>query len=226
MRILLAEDEKELSNAIVAVLKHNYYSVDAVYNGEDALDWALNDEYDLIILDVMMPKINGLDVLKGLRDKNIDVPVLILTAKGEIDDRVIGLDLGADDYMCKPFNIKEFLARVRAIIRRKQGVVSNNLEFNNMILNKENFELSYEDKSIRLGNKEYQILEMLMINPNVIISTEKFMSKVWGYDSEAEINGVWVYISYLRKKLISINSPVEIKAFRGIGYKLENKSEN
>ena len=226
MRILLAEDEKELSNAIVAVLKHNYYSVDAVYNGEDALDWALNDEYDLIILDVMMPKINGLDVLKGLRDKNIDVPVLILTAKGEIDDRVIGLDLGADDYMCKPFNVKEFLARVRAIIRRKQGVVSNNLEFNNMILNKENFELSYEDKSIRLGNKEYQILEMLMINPNVIISTEKFMSKVWGYDSEAEINGVWVYISYLRKKLISINSPVEIKAFRGIGYKLENKSEN
>ncbi|AID44309.1 Response regulator of D-alanyl-lipoteichoic acid biosynthesis [Candidatus Arthromitus sp. SFB-mouse-NL] len=226
MRILLAEDEKELSNAIVAVLKHNYYSVDAVYNGEDALDWALNDEYDLIILDVMMPKINGLDVLKGLRDKNIDVPVLILTAKGEIDDRVIGLDLGADDYMCKPFNIKEFLARVRAIIRRKQGIVSNNLEFNNMILNKENFELSYEDKSIRLGNKEYQILEMLMINPNVIISTEKFMSKVWGYDSEAEINGVWVYISYLRKKLISINSPVEIKAFRGIGYKLENKSEN
>lgn len=226
MRILLAEDEKELSNAIVAVLKHNYYSVDAVYNGEDALDWALNDEYDLIILDVMMPKINGLDVLKGLRDKNIDVPVLILTAKGEIDDRVIGLDLGADDYMCKPFNIKEFLARVRAIIRRKQGIVSNNLEFSNMILNKENFELSYEDKSIRLGNKEYQILEMLMINPNVIISTEKFMSKVWGYDSEAEINGVWVYISYLRKKLISINSPVEIKAFRGIGYKLENKSEN
>ena len=226
MRILLAEDEKELSNAIVAVLKHNYYSVDAVFNREDALDWALNDEYDLIILDVMMPKINGLDVLKGLRDKNIDVPVLILTAKGEIDDRVIGLDLGADDYMCKPFNIKEFLARVRAIIRRKQGVVSNNLEFNNMILNKENFELSYEDKSIRLGNKEYQILEMLMINPNVIISTEKFMSKVWGYDSEAEINGVWVYISYLRKKLISINSPVEIKAFRGIGYKLENKSEN
>ncbi|BAK56146.1 two-component response regulator [Candidatus Arthromitus sp. SFB-mouse-Japan] len=226
MRILLAEDEKELSNAIVAVLKHNYYSVDAVYNGEDALDWALNDEYDLIILDVMMPKINGLDVLKGLRDKNIDVPVLILTAKGEIDDRVIGLDLGADDYMCKPFNIKEFLARVRAIIRRKQGIVSNNLEFNNMILNKENFELSYEDKSIRLGNKEYQILEMLMSNPNVIISTEKFMSKVWGYDSEAEINGVWVYISYLRKKLISINSPVEIKAFRGIGYKLENKSEN
>ena len=226
MRILLAEDEKELSNAIVAVLKHNYYSVDAVYNGEDALDWALNDEYDLIILDVMMPKINGLDVLKGLRDKNIDVPVLILTAKWEIDDRVIGLDLGADDYMCKPFNIKEFLARVRAIIRRKQGIVSNNLEFNNMILNKENFELSYEDKSIRLGNKEYQILEMLMSNPNVIISTEKFMSKVWGYDSEAEINGVWVYISYLRKKLISINSPVEIKAFRGIGYKLENKSEN
>ena len=154
MRILLAEDEKELSNAIVAVLKHNYYSVDAVYNGEDALDWALNDEYDLIILDVMMPKINGLDVLKGQRDKNIDVPVLILTAKGEIDDRVIGLDLGADDYMCKPFNIKEFLARVRAIIRRKQGIVSNNLEFNNMILNKENFELSYEDKSIRLGNKD------------------------------------------------------------------------
>ncbi|EIA25242.1 hypothetical protein SFB3_134G1 [Candidatus Arthromitus sp. SFB-3] len=134
--------------------------------------------------------------------------------------------MGADDYMCKPFNIKEFLARVRAIIRRKQGIVSNNLEFNNMILNKENFELSYEDKSIRLGNKEYQILEMLMSNPNVIISTEKFMSKVWGYDSEAEINGVWVYISYLRKKLISINSPVEIKAFRGIGYKLENKSEN
>lgn len=225
MRILLAEDERELSNAIVAVLKHNYYSVDSVYNGEDALDWALNDEYDLIILDIMMPKIDGLNVLKNLREKNIDVPVLILTAKGEIDDRVVGLDLGADDYICKPFNIKEFLARVRAIIRRRQGVISNNLEFNNMILNKESFELSYENKSIRLGNKEYQMLEMLMSNPNVIISTEKFMNKIWGYDSEAEINGVWVYISYLRKKLVSINSPVEIKAFRGIGYKLENKSE-
>lgn len=225
MRILLAEDERELSNAIVAVLKHNYYSVDSVYNGEDALDWALNDEYDLIILDIMMPKIDGLNVLKNLREKNINVPVLILTAKGEIDDRVVGLDLGADDYICKPFNIKEFLARVRAIIRRRQGVISNNLEFNNMILNKESFELSYENKSIRLGNKEYQMLEMLMSNPNVIISTEKFMNKIWGYDSEAEINGVWVYISYLRKKLVSINSPVEIKAFRGIGYKLENKSE-
>ncbi|BAK80859.1 response regulator transcription factor [Candidatus Arthromitus sp. SFB-rat-Yit] len=226
MKILLAEDEKELSNAIVAILKHNYYSVDCVYNGEDALDWILNDEYDLIILDIMMPKIDGLNVLKILREKNVDVPVLILTAKGEIDDRVIGLDLGADDYMCKPFDIKEFLARVRAVIRRKHGVTSNNLEFNNMFLNKQSFELSYEDKVVRLGNKEYQMIEMFMSNPNVIISSEKFMNKIWGYDSEAEINGVWVYISYLRKKLISIGSPVEIKAFRGIGYKLESKSDS
>lgn len=223
MRILIAEDEVEFSNALVAVLKHNFYSVDTVYNGQDALDWALNDEYDLVILDVMMPKMDGFNVLKSLRENKKDTPVLILTAKSQVDDKVLGLDLGADDYICKPFDIKEFLARVRAVIRRKQNVLDNNLEFGGMVLNKESFELCYNSNSVRLGNKEYQIIEMLMTNPNVIISTDKFMSKVWGYDSEAEINGVWVYISYLRKKILSIGAPIEVKAFRGVGYRLEKK---
>ncbi len=221
MKILLAEDEKELSKAICAALKFNNYLVDAVYDGDDAKNYALFSEYDLIILDIMMPKLDGLSVLKSLRENEIMAPVLILTAKGEIDDRVLGLDLGADDYMCKPFNMKEFLARVRSLIRRNKNILDNNLSFNGMVLNKDDLSISYNENKVRLGSKEYQILEMLMSNKSTIISSERIMDKIWGYDSEAEINGVWVYISYLRKKISSIKAPVYIKAFRGIGYKLE-----
>lgn len=221
MRILLAEDEKELSNALVAILKHNNYSVDAVYDGADALDYGLSENYDVVILDIMMPKMSGLEVLEKLRAKGISTPILMLTAKTEIEDRILGLDLGADDYLSKPFAMGELLARVRAMSRRKSEFTPNLIEVGNISLNKENYELSNEKSSLRLGNKEFQMLEMLMNNPKRLISTEQFMERIWGYDAEAEINVVWVYISYLRKKLDSLDANVKIKAVRGVGYSLE-----
>lgn len=221
MRLLLAEDEKDLSRALCAVLKHNNYSVDAVYNGQDALDYGLDENYDGIILDLMMPKKNGLEVLRELRSQGISTPVIILTAKSEVEDRILGLDTGADDYLTKPFNMGELLARVRALTRRKSEFSPNVLSFGDISLSRENFELSCGGESLRLGNKEFQMLEMLISNPGRLISTEQFMERIWGYDTDAEINVVWVYISYLRKKLSSLNSNVEIKAVRGVGYTLE-----
>jgi len=221
MRVLLAEDEKELSNALVAILKHNNYSVDAVYDGADALDYGLSENYDVLILDIMMPKMSGLEALEKLRKQGVQTPVLMLTAKTEIADRIAGLDMGADDYLGKPFAMGELLARVRAMTRRKSEFTSNLIESGNISLNKENFELSNGKSSLRLGNKEFQMLEMLMSNPKRLISTEQFMERIWGYDSEAEINVVWVYISYLRKKLASLDANVKIKAVRGVGYTLE-----
>ncbi|MFA6867096.1 MAG: response regulator transcription factor, partial [Clostridia bacterium] len=175
-----------------------------------------------VILDVMMPKLDGISVVKRLREKGNNVPVLILTAKSEIDDRVLGLDSGADDYLTKPFAMKELLARIRAMYRRKNEVI-NNYSFGNMILNPKNFEIKSGEGTIRLTNKEYQMLEMLISNPNCLISTEKFMENIWGFNSESEINVVWVYISAIRKKLKAIGSNVNIKAVRGVGYKLEEK---
>ena len=224
MRLLLAEDEKELSKALCAILKHNNYSVDAVFNGQDALDYGLCENYDGIILDIMMPKKNGLDVLKELRAQGVSTPVLMLTAKAEVDDRILGLDLGADDYLTKPFSMGELLARIRAVTRRKSEFSPNLLTSGNISLNRETFELTSENSSIRLGNKEFQMMEMLMSNPGRLISTEQFMERIWGYETEAEINVVWVYISYLRKKLANLNANVEIKAVRGVGYTLEEKA--
>lgn len=221
MRLLLAEDEQDLSKALCAILKHSNYSVDAVYNGQDALDYGLCENYDGIILDIMMPKKNGIEVLTELRKNGVDTPVLILTAKGEVDDKILGLDAGADDYLTKPFAMGELLARIRALTRRKADFTPNLLSSGNLSLNRETFELSVGDESIRLGNKEFQMIEMLMGNPGRLISTEQFMEKIWGYETEAEINVVWVYISYLRKKLVSLNANVEIKAVRGVGYTLE-----
>lgn len=221
MRLLLAEDEKALSKALCAVLKHNNYSVDAVFDGQDALDYGLCENYDGIILDLMMPKMNGLDVLKQLREKGISTPVLILTAKAEVEDRILGLDTGADDYLTKPFAMGELLARIRAMTRRKSEFSPNLLTLGNLSLNRETFELSTEKDSFRLGNKEFQMIEMLMDNPNRLISTEQFMERIWGYETEAEINVVWVYISYLRKKLQTLGANLEIKATRGVGYTLE-----
>ena len=221
MRLLLAEDEKELSKALCAILKHNNYSVDAVFNGQDALDYGLCENYDGIILDIMMPKKNGLEVLKELRENGISTPVLMLTAKAEVEDRILGLDMGADDYLTKPFSMGELLARIRAITRRKSEFSPNLLTSGNLSLNRETFELSVESNSIRLGNKEFQMMEMLMSNPGRLISTEQFMERIWGYETEAEINVVWVYISYLRKKLSNLGAKLEIKAVRGVGYTLE-----
>ena len=223
MRLLLAEDEKEMSNAITAVLKHEHYSVDAVYDGQDAFDYLDTGLYDGAILDIMMPKKDGITVLKEIRKKGNDIPVILLTAKSELDDKVEGLDAGADDYLTKPFAMKELLARVRAITRRQGEVTDNILEFAGLKLDRASFEISTKTDSLRLANKEFQMMEMLLTNPGQIISTEQFMDKIWGYDSETELNVVWVYVSYLRKKLAKIGAGVNIKAARGVGYLVEAK---
>ena len=225
MRLLLAEDEKELSNALAAVLKHNNYSVDAVYNGTDALSYASADNYDGIIMDIMMPGMTGLEVLTEIRRKGNRVPVLLLTAKSELEDKVTGLDAGADDYLTKPFAMSELLARVRAMTRRvAEAVPSDELAFGDIKLSRSSFGLTGPKGNLRLGNKEFQLLEYMMQNPNMLISTERFMEKIWGYDSDAEINVVWVYISYVRKRLATVGSAVTIRAARGAGYSLEYKN--
>ncbi len=202
MKILLAEDERELSEALVAILNHNNFTVDAVYDGQEALDFLAVEEYDGVILDLMMPKVDGITVLKKIRNQGNDVPVLILTAKSDLDDRVLGLDSGADDYLGKPFAAKELLARLRAITRRKTEAVSAVLTFGNISLDATSFELSSPTGSIKLQNKEFQMFELLIANPKQLISTSRFFEKIWGYDSEAELNVVWVYISYLRKNCL------------------------
>ncbi|MCI6495538.1 MAG: response regulator transcription factor [Anaeromassilibacillus sp.] len=223
MRLLLAEDERELSKALSTILKHNLYTVDTVFDGEEALAYIENGNYDGVILDIMMPKIDGISVLKIIRSKGINVPVLILTAKSEVDDKVLGLDCGANDYLTKPFSIKELLARIRAMTRIKTEAVDSLLKFGNVTLNRVTFELSTAYGSYRLANKEFQIIEMFMSNPKNLISTERILEKIWGYDTETEVSVVWVYISYIRKKLASINSNIYIKATRNLGYSLEEK---
>ena len=223
MRLLLADDEKELTNAIAAILKHNNYSVDTVYDGQAALDWALTENYDGILLDIMMPKMNGLDVLKKLRETGVTTPVIMLTAKTEIEDRIAGLDTGADDYLPKPFAMGELLARVRAMTRRKSDYSPNLLSAGNITLDRATYELAGEKASFRLASKEFQMLEMLMTNQHRIISADQFMERIWGCDSETEGSVVWVYISYLRKKLASLEADVEIRATRNVGYSLEIK---
>ena len=221
MRLLLAEDEKDLADALEAMLKHNNYSVDVVNNGQDALDYLMLDDYDGAILDVMMPQMDGVTVVKKLRENKKSTPVLLLTAKSEIEDKVYGLDSGADDYLTKPFVTRELLARVRSMTRRQATFTSNVLELGNVSLSKHTFELSTEKDKVRLSNKEYQMMEMLMRNPGNVIQTEQFLEKIWGYDSDSEINVVWVNISYLRKKLKALDANVQIKATRNVGYTLE-----
>lgn len=224
MKILVAEDEVELANALVAILKSSKYLVDVVYDGEDALAYLETNRYDGAILDIMMPKMDGITVLKTLRKSGNQVPVLLLTAKAEVDDRVLGLDSGADDYLPKPFAMKELLARLRAMTRRKQEIISNILTFEDLSLNCETFELFTQSGSVLLTNKEFQMMEMFLAMPKRVISVEQFMEKIWGYDSEVENNAVWVYISYLRKKIVQLESKVQIKVSRNIGYFLEGSS--
>lgn len=221
MRLLLCEDELELSDALVAILKHNKYSVDAVYDGEEAVDYITCGNYDAVILDIMMPKKDGLTVLKEVRQAGHMVPILMLTAKSQIDDKVLGLDTGANDYMTKPFETKELLARIRAITRTQSDTGSSLLTHGNLTLNRANFQLSSPTGVQTLANKEFQMLEMLMMSGQQIIPTEQFMEKIWGYDSESELNVVWVYISNLRKKLAGLEADVQIKATRNKGYSLE-----
>ena len=223
MRLLLAEDEKLLADALVVILSHSGYSVDAVYNGADALSYLQNGEYDGAVLDIMMPKMDGLTVLQTIRAQGKQLPVMLLTAKGEVDDRVAGLDSGADDYLTKPFDTKEFLARIRAMTRRQPELQNTELRFEDLRLRRGDCILSGPMGKAQLLHKEFQMMEMLMANPRQVISTERFLEKIWGYDSDAEINVVWVNMSALRKKIAKVGAAVEIKATRGVGYRLEKR---
>ena len=221
MRLLLAEDEKALSKALVTILELNNYSVDAVNDGQAALDYLEADNYDGVILDIMMPKVDGITVLKTIRSKGNRIPVLMLTATAEVDDKVLGLDAGANDYLTKPFHTQELLARIRAMTRTQTAQTDSRLQMGNIMLDHAAFELSSPAGSFRLANKEFQVLELLMRNPHSLIASERLLEKIWGYDSEAEINVVWVYISYLRKKLSALHANIQIKATRNAGYSLE-----
>ena len=223
MRILLAEDERSLSRAVVALLEKNNYSADAVYDGAEALEYLAAENYDAVILDIMMPKMDGLTVLRKLRERGSHVPVLMLTAKSEVEDKVVGLDTGANDYLTKPFATAELLARIRAMTRTQAVQTDSRLSFGNVVLDQTTFELSAPGGSFRLANREYQMIELLMRNPRQVIPTERFLEKIWGYDSDVEVNVVWVYISYLRKKLAALHANVQIRATRNTGYSLEEK---
>lgn len=222
MRILIAEDERSLARVLTRIFEKNNYSADAVYNGEDALLYLEGSNYDVVILDVMMPKIDGITVLKRLRAAGNQIPVLLLTAKSEIDDKVLGLDSGANYYLTKPFDTKELLAVIRAVTRTETQLESK-LSFGCISLDRATFEMSSPSGSFRLANKEFQMMELLISNPRRIIPAERFMEKIWGFDSEAEINVVWVYISYLRKKLSALHADITIKSSRNAGYSLEEK---
>ena len=223
MKLLFAEDEIAMSEAVTDILTYHHYIVDAVYDGVSALEYARAEKYDGIILDVMMPGMNGLEVLKNLRKEGIQTPVLLLTAKAEVEDRIEGLDAGADDYLPKPFVMGELLARVRALLRRREIYTPSVLSCGNMTLDMNTYELSGKKKSIVLSKIEYRMMELFMLNRGIYLSTEDILVKVWGYDTDAELGIVWVYISNLRKKLVSLGANVEIKAKRNIGYTLEEK---
>ena len=224
MRLLLAEDERSLSQAVTVLLRKNHYEVDPVYDGQEALDYLSSGNYDGAILDIMMPKVDGIDVLRRLRQRGDRLPVLLLTAKAEVEDKVLGLDSGANDYLTKPFASQELLARIRAMTREQTDQATSRLTVGNITLDRATFELSSPTGSLRLTNKEFQVLELLMCNPHNLISTQRFLEKIWGYDNEAEINVVWVYISYLRKKLAALHGSIQIKARRNAGYYLEESA--
>ena len=221
MKLLIVEDEVALAEALSEILKRNKYAVDAVYDGEDGLEYGLTGIYDCIILDIMLPKMSGIEVLKTLRKRHISTPILLLTAKSDTEDKIKGLDSGADDYLTKPFVTGELLARVRSLTRRKGEVVTDEFTFGDIALNKSTFSLSREGQFVKLSLKEYQIMELLIANPKQLIPKERFIEKIWGYESDVEYNNIEVYISFLRKKLSSISAPVQIKTARGIGYSLE-----
>ena len=224
MRLLYAEDEKSLARAVSTILVKNNYSVDVVHDGESALDYLATENYDGAILDVMMPGLDGFEVLRRMRARGDSTPVLLLTARSEIDDRVTGLDSGANDYLTKPFDMKELLARIRAMTRVLSVQPDKTVSFGHVTLDSASYDLTGPEGSVKLAGKEFQMMEMLMRSPRKLISTETFMDRVWGYDSEAELNSVWVYISTLRKKLRGIGADIEIKAQRGVGYYLEGRS--
>lgn len=221
MRLLIAEDDLKLLKSLKYIFEKNGYVVDAVSTGTDVLNYAQTEEYDGLVLDVMMPGMDGIEVLKKIRLQGISTPALFLTARTEVHQKVEGLDAGADDYLSKPFSIDELLARVRAMLRRKDTYVPDLLSFNDLVLNRSTYELDYKGKTQPLSGRELQIMEMLMQRPKFIITTEEFISHIWGWSAEVEISVIWVHISNIRKKLAKIEAPVEIKFIRHAGYTLE-----
>ena len=221
MNILLIEDEKPLALALSEILRQNKYQVETVFDGLSGYDFAICGSFDLVILDIMLPKMNGIEVLKKIREKKLSIPVLLLTAKDEIEDKVSGLDCGADDYMTKPFSTSELLARIRALSRRKGELLDEEIVYNDIILKLKRNELVCEENVVKLSLKEFKIIEFFMKNPEQIITKERLIEKIWGDDSDAEYNNVEVYISFLRKKLQFINAKTEIRTSRGVGYLLE-----
>lgn len=221
MKLLFAEDERSLSEAVVDILTYHKYIVDAVYDGNDAYEYALSGDYDGIILDIMMPKRDGIDVLAALRRNGCRTPVLLLTAKTQVEDRIRGLDTGADDYLPKPFDMGELLARTRAMLRRREEFHPDLLSFGDLTLNMQSGTLSCGNTEFVLPKQEYRLMEQLLVNHNIFLSSEDLLVKAWGYDAETDINSVWLYISYLRKRLAAMNSSVEIVSKRNIGYRLE-----
>lgn len=226
MRLLIADDEKELTSALKMYFSHHNYVVDVADNRREALEQAMSGIYDGIILDIMMPYMDGLQVLQTMRDNDVQTPVLLLSAKGELEDRVAGLDMGADDYLPKPFAMKELMARVRAMTRRNTVLVSDQPEFGGMRLNRELSRLEYGEHVIHLPSKEFQLMEILMRNPGMLISSEQIMERIWGSGTDTEMNIICVYITYLRRKISSLGAPVEIRSSRGIGYQLVECEKN
>ena len=223
MRILIADDEQGIAKALKVILEKNKFTVDAVFNGTDALDYIMSTPYDAIVLDIMMPGLDGLTVLKRAREAGVKTPVMLLTAKSEISDRVAGLECGADDYLPKPFATAEFVARVRALTRRSESYTHSVITVGSTQLDSGRYELRCGDKSAALSNKEYQLMELFMRSPRRVFSTEHIMELIWGFDAEAETDVIWTYISFLRKKLRQIDSDAEIKTIRGAGYALDTR---
>lgn len=221
MRLLIAEDEKELARAIQVILENEAHVVDIVYDGADAYEFATLAEYDGIILDIMMPRLNGLEVLAKLRKEGLQTPILLLTAKTAVDDRIGGLDLGADDYLTKPFAMGELVARIRAMTRRKTVLHTSVLAFEDLNLDSERMRITKGKEEIKLAKKEFQILQLLMENPQKIFSAEQLIERIWGWDADIEMNSIWVHVSNLRKKMAALEVHVKIVATRGIGYSLE-----
>lgn len=224
MRLLIAEDQQDLAEALSSFFEKNHFSVDAVYNGFDAYEYAVTGEYDAVILDVMMPKLDGIQVLQRLRSEGLKTPIMMLTAKGEKADRITGFNAGADDYLPKPFDPDELLSRVRAILRRSEAYQPSVLQWGDLTLDPGSGELCCAQRSVRLSGREFQVMELFLRSPRQVFSAERIMEKVWGWDNEAEINVVWVNISNLRKKLKSLGSRVTLRANRGLGYVLEESA--
>ena len=226
MNILIIEDEYSLADAVAETLKSENFNVCIKKNGEDGEDEALTENYDLILLDVMLPEKNGFDILKYLRQEKIKTPVIMLTAKSEIDDKLNGLEHGADDYITKPFAMRELMARIKAVLKRTNNIEDTNcLEYGDLVLDLKNAKLKCKDNEIQISGKELELLEQLLLNKNQILSKEGLIERIWGYESDAEYNSVEVYITFIRRKLKLIESKVNIKAVRGIGYKLEEKND-